>query len=292
MADFHKKLTIGQDLGSVLIRGLRESTFLVYLGVSLLLLISLLSFNLEDAGWTHGGSRAAIHNAAGLAGAWLADFFLSLFGITAFLFPFILAGYGYVIFRHTRGKRAAWLDTALQWLGFSVAVIAATAIADRFMIRPRILLPEGYGGILGREVSEYCFQAFGTTGMTILLVTLLLAGVSLFTGLSWVWVLDGAGRVGLYLAKQLGPLFRFPEWKPWTKTDSESEETAEAVSGILRREAEPLIRHKLVRETQKSTMLKSGARDRPCDDQATEAAKARGSSLSACRRAAHARSAQ
>ena len=69
LADFRKKRTLEQDLGSVLIRGLRESIFLLYLAIALLLLISLLSYDLEDAGWSHGGSRDGLHNAAGQAGA-------------------------------------------------------------------------------------------------------------------------------------------------------------------------------------------------------------------------------
>lgn len=203
------KFSIERDLGASLLRGLRESVLLAYLALSLLLLISFLSFDIEDPGWSHGGSRGVTHNAAGSAGAWLADFFISLFGITAYLFPFLLAGYGYVIYRHRDDDSGQSIpDRILRWLGFIVAVTAACAITDRFMIRPRILLPEGYGGIFGREVSEMFFHAFGTTGMTILLLTLFLAGISLFTGISWVWVLDVAGEGGFFLLRALDPVIQ------------------------------------------------------------------------------------
>ncbi|MFN5746516.1 MAG: DNA translocase FtsK, partial [Methylococcaceae bacterium] len=197
MFDFHKKLTEGQDLGEVLVRGLRESAFLVYVATSLLLLISLMTFNLDDPGWSHGGESKSLANAAGSVGAWLADFFLSLFGITAYSLPFMLAAYGYAIYKNAAADRISPLDTALRWLGLAVALGAATGITDRFMVRPKINLPEGYGGIFGREVADSLAHAFGTTGMTIVLVTLFLAGISLFSGLSWLAVLDAAGHWGL-----------------------------------------------------------------------------------------------
>jgi S-DNA-T family DNA segregation ATPase FtsK/SpoIIIE len=195
--DFYKKLTEGQDLGDVLIRGLRESAFLVYVATSLLLLISLMTFNLDDPGWSHGGEGKSLANAAGSVGAWLADFFLSLFGITAYSLPFILAAYGYAIYKNTTADRISPLDTALRWLGLAVALGAATGITDRFMVRPKIDFPEGYGGIFGREVATSLAHAFGTTGMTIVLVTLFLAGISLFSGLSWLAVLDAVGHWGI-----------------------------------------------------------------------------------------------
>jgi len=190
-------------LGDTLLKGLRESMLIVYLALSLLLLLSLYSFDPQDPGWSHGG-HGPLHNVAGSAGAWLADFFLSVFGVSAYLFPFLLGGYGYLIYRSgTEAPRPTHLDGALRWLGFILALIAATGITERFMIRPRLTLPEGYGGILGAEVSEWFYQGFGATGMAIVLVTMLLAGVSLSTGLSWLWLLDGAGHGAIKLTQIL-----------------------------------------------------------------------------------------
>ncbi|MFM8442732.1 MAG: DNA translocase FtsK [Methylococcus sp.] len=195
-------------MGDTLLKGLRESVLIVYLAISLLLLISLYSFDPQDPGWSHGG-KGPLHNVAGSAGAWLADFFLSVFGVSAFLFPFLLGIHGYLIYRSAHeAPRGARLDGALRWLGFIVALAAATGITDRFMIRPRLTLPEGYGGILGAEVSEWFYLNFGSTGMAIVLVTLLLAGISLSTGFSWLWLLDGAGHWAIRLTHDLRSLLR------------------------------------------------------------------------------------
>ena len=217
--NFLRHFDLGRDLAHGLLRGLREATLLLYLAVSLFMLLSLATFSLEDAGWSHGGSRPFVGNAGGTVGAWLADFFLSVFGITAYLLPFLLAIYGYLIYRDQEQENPpTLLDKAFRWLGLVIALAAAAGIAERFMIRPRLALPEGYGGILGKEVSEFAFRAFGGTGMSILLVTLLLAGISLGSGLSWVWVLDKAGQAGLALGELLLPLFRRLSRRNWLPT--------------------------------------------------------------------------
>jgi S-DNA-T family DNA segregation ATPase FtsK/SpoIIIE len=218
-ANLPGKFVLREALGEALLKGLRESVLIVYLAISLLLLLSLYSFDPRDPGWSHSG-KGPLHNVTGSAGAWLADFFLSVFGVSAFLFPFLLAGYGYLIYRNAaEAPRASRLDGVLRWLGFVLALVSATGITERFMIRPRLTLPEGYGGILGAEVSEWFYQGFGSTGMAIVLVTLFLAGVSLSTGLSWLWLLDGAGRWAIKLTQSLRSILGvMAAWSPLKRT--------------------------------------------------------------------------
>lgn len=197
LADFLKKFSISREIGTALIRVIRESIFVTYLATSVFLLLSLATFSLEDAGWSHEGSGIPIRNAAGSSGAWLSDFFLSLFGVTAFLFPIILAIYGYLILRRDPNFHDNSLDRMVRWGGFILSLIASTGICDRFMVRPKLSLPEGYGGIIGQSVSEFSYAALGNSGMTVILVALLLVGISLFTGVSWLNALDAAGNLGM-----------------------------------------------------------------------------------------------
>ena len=197
LADFLKKFSISREIGTALIRVIRESIFVTYLATSVFLLLSLATFSLEDAGWSHEGSGIPIRNAAGSSGAWLSDFFLSLFGVTAFLFPIILAIYGYLILRRDPHFQDNSLDRLVRWGGFILSLIASTGICDRFMVRPKLNLPEGYGGIIGQSVSEFSYAALGNSGMTVILVALLLVGISLFTGVSWLNALDAAGNLGM-----------------------------------------------------------------------------------------------
>jgi S-DNA-T family DNA segregation ATPase FtsK/SpoIIIE len=240
LAEFHKKLATGQDLGVALVRGLRESAFLVYLAISLFFLIALLSFDMEDPGWTHGSTgRTGIANAGGSVGAWLADFFLSLFGITAFLFPFLLAGYGYSIFLSRSSEPAGPLHVALRWLGFGTAMAAGAAFADIYIVRPPLALPDTSGGILGQEAAGLLAGSFGVGGTTILLTAAFLAGVSLYTGLSWLGLLDIVGRAGLTMANVGLAIFRTSGGPPKTPPAAPSKNTSKDKS----KRVEPTVKN-------------------------------------------------
>lgn len=209
LSQFYKKLTIGQDLGSVLVRGLREAAFLIYLAISLFFLISLITFDASDPGWSHTGAGRPIANGGGAVGAWLADFALSLFGLPAFLFPFLLSGYGYAIYKGPASKEPyGAANYLLRWFGFGTAMAAGSALADIHLLRVPFPLPETGGGILGQEAAGLLTGAFGTTGATILLVSFFLAGVSLYTSLSWLGLLDAVGKGGLMIANGFFAAFR------------------------------------------------------------------------------------
>ncbi|BBL75043.1 DNA translocase FtsK [Methylomagnum ishizawai] len=233
LADFHKKLLDGQDLGAVLVRGLRESVFLVYLAVSLFLLVALITFNADDPGWSHIGTGKTIANAGGAVGAWVADFFLTLFGVTAFLFPFLLAGYGYIIFQGRLAAPANPIDSALRWTGFAAAIAAAAGLTDLHVIHAPLALPGTSGGILGGETAELLAGSFGRAGSSILLLTVFVAGISLFTGLSWLGsslgLIDLVGRAALIAIDAVLSLFQ--PFKPAPAAGPEVE--AESETGTM-----------------------------------------------------------
>ncbi|WP_333687287.1 DNA translocase FtsK [Methylococcus capsulatus] len=192
------------DLRSSLVRTLREGAFLAYLALASFFLIALVTFDLEDAGWTHIGSRRPVSNGAGAVGAWLSDFSFSLFGIVAFLLPLLLAGYGYRIYRG-RGAyyRFSLLDSSLRWLGLGAAIAAGSGIVDLQLLRVPLPLPETTGGIVGRELADLMTESFGIKGASVLLGGIFLAGVSLATGLSWLKLVDAIGRAVLLLVRRL-----------------------------------------------------------------------------------------
>ncbi|MGZ8903405.1 MAG: DNA translocase FtsK 4TM domain-containing protein, partial [Methylobacter sp.] len=97
-------------------RGLREIAVLGFFAVALFLLISLVTFSKEDAGWTHSGAVQSVTNACGVFGAWLADFTLSFFGLIAYLFPVIISWHGYLLYGKARPRQQK-MTIALQWLG-------------------------------------------------------------------------------------------------------------------------------------------------------------------------------
>jgi len=181
-------------------RGLREILLLGISTIALFFLISLVTFSLEDGGWTHSGTGQPIRNAGGEVGAWLSDFFLSLFGLTAYLFPFMIAWHGVLVYRGKRSDGHLSI-LALRWSGFIATIISGAALLALHWPRLRLPMPESAGGVLGQEAGDFLLYAFGSTGATLLLLALFFAGTTLFTGCSWIAIVDWVGKytlAGLY----------------------------------------------------------------------------------------------
>ncbi len=178
------------------IRGLREVAFLFFFSLSVFFLIALVTFNHEDAGWSHSGTTQTISNAGGMIGAWLADFSLSFFGLMAFLFPVMLAWHGYLVYTQARKKGNKWI-IAMRWLGFIATVISGSALFYLHLLRVPLELPGTTGGIIGQETGDALLVLLGNSGTTLLLLAVFLAGITLFTGLSWFTLLDTVGKYTL-----------------------------------------------------------------------------------------------
>jgi len=180
------------------VRGLREVALLAFLAVALFFFIALITFNNEDGGWSHSGTGLETVNACGIAGAWLADFSLSIFGLLAYLFPVMISWHGYLVYRCARQSGSRWV-ILLRWGGFIATIVAGASIFYLHWLRSGIELPGTTGGILGQEVGDALLAAFGNSGSTLLLLAVLLAGVTLFTGISWIALLDLVGKYSLLL---------------------------------------------------------------------------------------------
>ena len=184
------------------VRGLREVALLSLSACALFLLISLLTYSNEDAGWSHSGSGQTITNACGVVGAWIADFILSIFGLVAYLFPVMIFWHGYMLYQQEKMHANHWI-LALRWFGFVATVISSAAIFYLHLLRSKIELPTNSGGILGQETGDFLLFNFGNSGTTLLLLAVLLAGVTLCTGLSWLWLMDMVGKYTLRAASFL-----------------------------------------------------------------------------------------
>jgi len=181
-------------------RGLREVALLGFIAGALFFLISLITFSNEDAGWTHSGSVQTVSNACGVFGAWIADFMLSCFGLVAYLFPVIIFWQGYLIY--TQGKQGREKTViALQWVGSIATIVSGAALLNLYLLRIGIELPSNTGGILGQETGNALLRVLGNSGATLLLLVILLAGVTLVTGLSWVALIDAIGKYTVFICR-------------------------------------------------------------------------------------------
>jgi S-DNA-T family DNA segregation ATPase FtsK/SpoIIIE len=173
------------------IRGLREAGFWVLAGLSLILLLALLSYSPADPGFSIAGGDEAVTNRMGPAGAWFADVAFLLFGASAYLFPILVLITGVFLFRgeEVPEKRAViWRGT-----GFLLAISTSSGLATLHFYSAD--LRETAGGILGRIVGHGLEYGLGLLGTTVLLLVLWLASVQLATGVSWIAIMDRTGRV-------------------------------------------------------------------------------------------------
>ena len=189
---------------------LREGAFIGISAVCLYLLLALISYSPDDPAWSGTGSGAGVSNAGGPAGAWLADVFFSLIGYLAYLFPLMLAWRAWILFQHRHEDNAFdWVTFVIRALGLILVMIAGTALAA--MNDPGVSqLPQGLGGILGQAVGKSFTDAFSVTGSRLILVAVFLFGMTIFTDLSWLklmddvgyWTLGGVNRVRVTVAQR------------------------------------------------------------------------------------------
>ena len=187
-------------------RGVREGALIVLAAIALYFLLALLTYSHDDPGWSHSGPRGEVGNMGGAVGAWFADVLLYLIGYLAYLFPVMIAFSGWLIFRGRDGRdEIDYRVLGIRWAGFLVTVAAGCGLASLHFVISRGTLPLSAGGILGNFIGGGLAGPFSFMGATLLLLALFLAGVTLFTGLSWFSLMDQTGRLvlqGLSLARQ------------------------------------------------------------------------------------------
>jgi DNA segregation ATPase FtsK/SpoIIIE, S-DNA-T family len=180
----------------------REFWWFALLGLALYLVLILYTYSKADPGWSHSASVTVINNAGGRLGAWLADVMLYVFGLSAYWWVVlcaVLVGWGFRRIENVPdGDHRSY---ALAAAGFAVVLVASAGIEAIRLYSLKAALPQAPGGILGAVVGGSLAQALGFNGATLILLLLFAAGLSLFTGVSWLTVLErlGAGAEAAYL---------------------------------------------------------------------------------------------
>jgi len=176
---------------------LREGAFIGVSAVCLYLLLALATYSPQDPGWSASGGGGQIANLGGPTGAWLADVFFSLVGYAAYLFPLLLA-YRAVIILIERNSTEGfdWLTFGIRTLGLVLVMIAGTALAA-MNDTGSLSLPQGAGGILGQAIGGSFEVAFSAVGSRLILLSVFLFGMTIFTDLSWLKLMDKLGSWGI-----------------------------------------------------------------------------------------------
>jgi S-DNA-T family DNA segregation ATPase FtsK/SpoIIIE len=187
----------------------REFWWFALVGLALYLLLILSTYSKSDPGWSRSVTVAAIENAGGRVGAWLADVMLYAFGLSAYWWVVacaVLVAWGFRRIENIpeTDRRSYMVATC----GFFVVLVASAGVEAIRLHSLKAALPLAPGGILGAVVGGSLSQALGFTGATLLLLLLFAAGLGLFTGLSWLTVLERLGA-----AAETAYFFALQKWQ-------------------------------------------------------------------------------
>jgi S-DNA-T family DNA segregation ATPase FtsK/SpoIIIE len=139
-----------------------------------------------------------VQNAGRILGAWIADAFLGLTGYIAYLLPVITVYAGWRVWRKKPVESEAGVIEAVAIItGLALFLLSSTGLSDMHLLPPAGSMPANGGGVIGAVVASPLLQWTGMLGSTLFLLSMMLVGITLFTGLSWFLVMDVTGKITL-----------------------------------------------------------------------------------------------
>ncbi len=180
----------------------REAWWLFFSVLGVYLALILLTYYVNDPSWFNAtSSQDDIHNAGGALGAKLSAVLLSLFGFSAWwwvVFAFYALWLVYLRLDVVGQSKKPLLF--LNFLGFGMVLVASAAMEFGHIVRLPATLPLNSGGMIGAVVDGLIRQSLGFVGSTLILLFTIAAGFSLFTGWSWILIIEklGGGVINTY----------------------------------------------------------------------------------------------
>jgi S-DNA-T family DNA segregation ATPase FtsK/SpoIIIE len=167
-----------------------------WLALALLVAAALGSHSLSDPAFTTTGAGGEVGNLAGNLGAMLADVLLTLFGHAAWWWVLLLLGLAWRSFRSLDAQplthpRQVWFSGG----GFLLVLAGFAGIEALRLGYLASGLPGGPGGVMGQGMGGMFESILGFTGGTLVLLLVWAAGLSLFTGLSWLRIAEQTGAL-------------------------------------------------------------------------------------------------
>ncbi len=174
---------------------IKEGLFYFLIALVVYLFICLASFSPNDPGWSHTVSSQGgfVNNWGGRFGALLADVLLHGFGKMAYLFPLLVLIAAWKIYESREQQSVSLQQKIFTYAGFVLILLGGCGLENLHSTGPGIIswIP---GGVLGNVSADFARPMFGYIGASIFLLALLLMGMSWFSGISWITVMDTLGR--------------------------------------------------------------------------------------------------
>ncbi|EFI1510508.1 TPA: DNA translocase FtsK [Escherichia coli] len=173
-------------------RRLLEALLILIVLFAVWLMAALLSFNPSDPSWSQTAWHEPIHNLGGMPGAWLADTLFFIFGVMAYTIPVIIVGGCWFAWRHqSSDEYIDYFAVSLRIIGVLALILTSCGLAA---INADDIWYFASGGVIGSLLSTTLQPLLHSSGGTIALLCVWAAGLTLFTGWSWVTIAEKLGR--------------------------------------------------------------------------------------------------
>ncbi|EMR3943775.1 DNA translocase FtsK [Escherichia coli] len=172
-------------------RRLLEALLILIVLFAVWLMAALLSFNPSDPSWSQTAWHEPIHNLGGMPGAWLADTLFFIFGVMAYTIPVIIVGGCWFAWRHqSSDEYIDYFAVSLRIIGVLALILTSCGLAA---INADDIWYFASGGVIGSLLSTTLQPLLHSSGGAIALLCVWAAGLTLFTGWSWVTIAEKLG---------------------------------------------------------------------------------------------------
>ncbi|NBB55318.1 cell division protein FtsK [Pantoea vagans] len=198
-------------------RRLLEALLILVALFAIYLMVSLVSFNPSDPSWSQTAWHEPIHNIGGSVGAWLADTLLFIFGVMAYAIPPVILGLCWIAFRQRDSQDYFdYFAVGLRLIGVLALVVTTCGMAA---LNADDIWYFASGGVIGSLVSNAIAPWFSPAGGTLMLLCVWAAGITLYTGWSWLTIAERIGGVVMGVLTFASNRSRHDE--PWQEEDDE-----------------------------------------------------------------------
>ncbi|WP_133135015.1 DNA translocase FtsK [Legionella rowbothamii] len=198
--------SLKKTMPSFIIKRLSEGSFILSLTGALFVLLSLMTYQFTDPGWSHV-SRAGktVANSGGQVGAYIADALYFVFGYFAYLLPIVFVYVAWAILQDLRALKVLDLRVlSLRLGGFVLMVMGGSGILSFQAHWNRLDPMHGPGGLIGQAVGKAWFHMLNLHGAVLVLLAMFLVGTTWLTGISWLQAVE---LIGFYTLSLLNKIY-------------------------------------------------------------------------------------
>lgn len=198
--------TLKKTMPSFIIKRLSEGSFILTLTGALFVLLSLVTYQFSDPGWSHvSRSGTMVANSGGQVGAYIADGLYFVFGYFAYLLPVVFVYVAWAILHDLRALKIIDFPVlSLRIGGFILMVLGGSGLLSFQIHLNKLDAMHGPGGLIGQAVGKAWYQMLNLHGALLVLLAMFLVGTTWLTGISWLRAIELIGFYTLSLGKQIG----------------------------------------------------------------------------------------